>query len=189
MTNRLLTFMAILGAVALMAAGCGDDDTSTTAADATTAGDTTTTDTGTGEDTTDTTDTGDDTTDTGDDTTDTGEDLGVDNCLNDADQAVLSAPDADIVGQATTCGLGCIGQPPSCATPCVAEKTGLSEACAACYGAIINCSISNCVGPCAADPGGDDCTTCQVENGCVELLETCSGINVSDDTGDDTTGD
>jgi hypothetical protein len=173
--------MALLASV-IWSVGCSsDDDGGTTTGTTSTTTDGTTTDGATTGGDTATTDGGATTDGTG---ATTGGGTGTDGtaCLNADDGAIVQS-DLDVTGEATTCGLGCIGKADTCAGECVAEKTGLSGGCAGCYAEIINCTIANCVGACATDPGSDDCGTCQAENGCVQLFYDCSGL--TEDAGDD----
>ena len=95
-------------------------------------------------------------------------------CTNAADQEIIGS--TDVAAEARTCGLAAIGKPPGSATPCIVAATGLTEACAGCYGGTVDCTIANCIGDCAADPSGQPCSDCQVEKGCIAAFEECSGV-------------
>jgi len=104
-----------------------------------------------------------------------------DACINDDDRAIIEGGEVDIQGEATTCGLGCITNPDpvGCSAPCVAEATGLSLECSTCYAFMIDCTIDNCLGVCAADPGGETCVACLEDAGCISALNECTGITSS----------
>jgi len=101
-----------------------------------------------------------------------------DQCVNEADGAILSGGEVDATGAAQTCGLGCLAQedPGACSMTCVMDETGLSAGCAGCYVGTIVCTIDNCVAECAADPTSDDCGACQVDAGCINDFYACSGL-------------
>lgn len=112
-------------------------------------------------------------------------------CLNDADGAILADESIDASAVAGDCALGtngiedrCLGaeDPLACSTMCVARETGLTEDCATCYGATVDCSIQNCIAECSADPSGDACRTCQVEAGCTTEFYSCTGLTPPEDT-------
>ena len=189
------TAIAILGATALILAGCGSSDNPTTTGGDTTAGTTAGTTGGdtagtTGGDTAGTTGgetTGGDTTGgetTGGDDVKTPEDYGCEPhpgdpiegemgaCQNTVDGCILGELDA--TAAATSCGLGCLGAGPECSGECMA-KTGLSEGCGGCFSAILGCVFDNCIGQCATAPGSDECSDCR-EEFCNADFETCSGL-------------
>ena len=101
-------------------------------------------------------------------------------CTNAADAKLLAteALQTAVSGKASTCGLGCLTatDPATCATDCVVKGTGLSSACAGCYGGTVLCSIKNCVKDCAADPSSKACRDCQVKNGCISTFYACTGL-------------
>jgi hypothetical protein len=79
---------------------------------------------------------------------------------------------------AGVCGLGeCISAKDSaCAVACIAKATGATDACADCYGAAVKCTLDNCFLECKDDPEADECKACQVDKGCRETFNTCSGL-------------
>ena len=115
-------------------------------------------------------------------------------CMNAADKALLdtTAKQDAITGKASTCGLGCLTDtdPATCATTCVATGTGLSTACAGCYGATVLCSIKNCVAQCGVDPKSKACRDCQIKFNCISEFYKCTGLTppATPDAGT-TTGD
>jgi hypothetical protein len=54
---------------------------------------------------------------------------------------------------------------------------GISDACGACYTNIALCSLSFCLGECAADADAIGCVKCQFDNGCRGPFEKCSGVD------------
>ena len=65
------------------------------------------------------------------------------------------------------------GDPAGCTTSCLVNETGLSQGCASCFGALLQCAIDNCIGQCL-DPGSAACATC-TEQQCLGAFSTCSG--------------
>jgi hypothetical protein len=96
-------------------------------------------------------------------------------CTNETDLATLASVDA--AASAGSCGLGCLADedPRACSIACIVDDTGLSNECAGCFGDIVACSIEFCLAPCASDPAGDACAACQVESGCVDAFDACTG--------------
>lgn len=84
----------------------------------------------------------------------------------------------DVRKAAEVCGLGeCISAKDSaCAIACISKATGATDACADCYGAAVACTLKNCFDKCSADPEADECKACQVDKGCRETFNTCSGL-------------
>jgi hypothetical protein len=101
------------------------------------------------------------------------EDDGV--CENDTDCPMVESGDAR--SSAQSCGQGCLqdDDPEACSVACIVDK-GVTEGCATCYAATVNCSIENCFAECAANPASAGCSTCQVESGCRAAFDSCSGL-------------
>jgi hypothetical protein len=99
-------------------------------------------------------------------------------CTNAADIAIIEGGSVNPTGAAGDCGLVNLGTDDArvCALFCVAQATDLSDGCASCYAATVACSITNCLGACAADPGADRCTECRDAQGCTQLFYDCSGL-------------
>lgn len=98
-------------------------------------------------------------------------------CTNAADDALFNDPAKDVSGKTGNCGVGCIGKKDAvaCAQPCIIKDTGVTSDCAMCLAIQVDCAIKNCIGECAADPGGKACCDCRVAKKCVENFSTCSG--------------
>jgi hypothetical protein len=119
----------------------------------------------------------------------------VDQCINDADQAIFDELGDEVGVIAASCGIPpgtpCGGQigtvyggdrsPAAamalsdCIAQCVSDETALSTGCTSCYGLITTCTIdSPCLAPCATDPGSAECATCSTE--ACGFLDACLGI-------------
>lgn len=94
-------------------------------------------------------------------------------CTNAADEALINGASFDKTS--TDCGTSCFVNldPTGCAATCMA-KAGLSQACAACYGADIECGIAQCAGPCAADSASAACRDCVTQH-CDPAFIACAG--------------
>jgi hypothetical protein len=125
----------------------------------------------------------------------TGDQHPVDQCVNDADQAIYDDLGAGAVGDvaagcanpAAGCGgpLGAIlGGDTSenarkalgdCIAQCVSDETGLSTECTSCYGLITTCAIADCLEPCLPpNSGSAECAACSTEN--CGFFDACLGI-------------
>jgi hypothetical protein len=99
----------------------------------------------------------------------------VDACLDAPDQSILSNMMA-VTQAAQDCGFGCFANPePNCNTDCMVMKTGLSPACAGCYGDSIHCAAMNCLQPCLAGNDTPDCRACS-DQFCTPAFKKCSGL-------------
>jgi hypothetical protein len=76
-------------------------------------------------------------------------------------------------GWGLECGRMASGQG-SVATTCMKGK-GLTQGCAGCWGASVDCTVNNCILPCALDAMGADCKACNVKM-CDPAFNTCSGF-------------
>lgn len=98
--------------------------------------------------------------------------LPTDACTNSDDLALVCAPGwSDAVGECARAESG----DPDGTTNCLVENSGISEACASCYGAATGCVLNNCIGECATAPDSEACNDCRVENGCDVLQDDCTG--------------
>ena len=104
-------------------------------------------------------------------------------CDNEADLALLEGGEIDPEAEAQACAMNCIGEPPGCATTCIVDETGLSEACAGCFGAMINCAMENCIGQCMENPESEECMQC-VEDSCMADFADCSGVSPDNPPGE-----
>ena len=115
----------------------------------------------------------------------------VDQCTNDADQAIFDDPEVnpdEVVAMCPTSDCGgpvgaVIGGDTSdrarmalgeCVSECLSDRTGLSEGCSGCYAGVTVCAVSDCLDACFEDPGGQECATCTLEN-CPDF-EACRGF-------------
>ncbi|NUN12590.1 MAG: hypothetical protein HUU55_03020 [Myxococcales bacterium] len=97
-------------------------------------------------------------------------------CLNTADLAAMSNVNTGVIG--SNCGVSCLfaGDPAACTATCVQNQTGVSGACASCFGDLVACTIDNCVSACATNPSSSNCFVCQANAGCTEAFNQCAGI-------------
>jgi hypothetical protein len=114
--------------------------------------------------------------DTGVDTAvaDSGVDAGATGaCTNAADEAITDS--AAFATDTEGCGMGCFLDPnkAACVATCVL-KTGVSQACADCFGSHVACAIDNCLQECF-DSSSAGCVDC-LASGCDPAFTECSGI-------------
>jgi len=98
-------------------------------------------------------------------------------CVNDADQDTLADVAGTIESAVGNCAFQCIADPApgTCAGACVATATGLSAACANCFGGAVACTIANCIAQCI-DAASQACADCRAAN-CNEDFRACAGID------------
>ncbi len=95
-------------------------------------------------------------------------------CQNDTDcQFVIDGTARITAGQ---CGQGCLGKDESCAVDCITGEIDITPDCASCYAETVQCSIENCLTECISDTESDKCKACQVQKGCRDAFNTCSGL-------------
>jgi hypothetical protein len=104
---------------------------------------------------------------------DTGTQLGA--CQNTADQAIFNA--VDVAAEVETCATDCALKTDvnTCTSQCVVTATGLSSACAGCYGAVTACMIDNCLNVCI-NRNSPLCLSCQ-DRYCTSAFNTCTGLS------------
>lgn len=95
-------------------------------------------------------------------------------CQNEVDCEFVIDGTARIT--AGTCGQGCLGMEESCPVDCITDELAISAECATCYAQAVGCSIQNCLSECLSNPEADQCKLCQVEKGCRDAFNTCSGL-------------
>jgi hypothetical protein len=97
-------------------------------------------------------------------------------CENEQDCPKVVSVEARAAAQ--TCGLGCLedADPGTCAVACIVDAEDMSQACAACYAGVVGCATENCLAECAENPAAEMCTQCQIDAGCREEFDTCSGL-------------
>lgn len=98
-------------------------------------------------------------------------------CGNDSDEAVEA--EYDILVEATNCSFGCIFDPDvaGCVGSCVNMATGLSPACALCYGESAECGIAACTAECAVNQTAPECTACLDVN-CIPDFDLCASVPI-----------
>jgi hypothetical protein len=78
---------------------------------------------------------------------------------------------------AGTCGKGCLASSDeNCARDCLLEELAMSSECAQCYVDTVACTVMNCLAECVNNPEADECKVCQVEKGCRDAFNECSGL-------------
>ena len=97
-------------------------------------------------------------------------------CQNEGDCPAVQSGEARMA--AGVCGSGeCLGAADSgCAITCIQRTVDVSDECADCYGAAVACTAKKCLDKCLGNTEGDACKACQVEMGCREAFNTCSGL-------------
>ncbi|HEX2876193.1 MAG TPA: hypothetical protein VHP33_33305 [Polyangiaceae bacterium] len=78
---------------------------------------------------------------------------------------------------AGTCGKGCLASSDeNCAVDCILEELAMSSECAKCYADTVACTVMKCLAECVSDPEAEACKLCQVEKGCRDAFNECSGL-------------
>ena len=95
-------------------------------------------------------------------------------CTNASDLAVFEARSSEIETVIGNCVTPCILTGETCYTECVRDELGLTDECAACFGAIMQCTATNCMFQCM-DATNPECETCRDTN-CSPAFEECSGL-------------
>jgi hypothetical protein len=188
------TFLSALALVTLSVYGCGDDDddgnnsgTGATGATSNAAGETNGS-SGSGENMSsgggDTASGGGDATSGGGEATSAGgapsgnvmcDPEAMTTCQNDMDCEFVESGEARLA--AGQCGLDCLqSDEESCAVDCITAAIEISADCAGCYAGAVACAQKNCLAACIEDPESDGCKACQVEKGCRDEFNTCSGL-------------
>jgi hypothetical protein len=94
-----------------------------------------------------------------------------DSCLNPQDEEVRATFNLD--AEAESAGLSCTGNA-TCISQALQTDTGLSSACADCFGSVGGCAASNCALQCLGGSGSSGCRNCVASN-CAQEFEVCSG--------------
>jgi hypothetical protein len=97
-------------------------------------------------------------------------------CDNAADLAAFETAGA-IDGHVSACVSQCLtsGQlNATCYSGCVQQRTGLSAPCSACFGQVMQCTVTNCALRCL-NPASADCTACRDEK-CTPAFTECAGV-------------
>jgi hypothetical protein len=93
-------------------------------------------------------------------------------CVNTGDCGTSRAEMARKVGE---CGRRCLGAA-SCTATCMKDGLSLSQNCAECWGAVVQCGRDKCLTVCAAGTDSPDCRDCTVSSGCDATFARCSGL-------------
>lgn len=96
-------------------------------------------------------------------------------CQNETDcPFVVNGQARMVAGQ---CGIDCLeSSEESCPVDCIVEETSMTADCATCYAGAVACATKNCLAQCIDDTEAEECKQCQVEKGCREEFNTCSGL-------------
>ncbi len=78
----------------------------------------------------------------------------------------------------SACGAGSEGMNMGCAVECIVAASGLSEACAECFGTAAACERSCCGDVHDGGQEGEECGTCAAA-GCIPGFEECSGLGTT----------
>jgi len=106
---------------------------------------------------------------------------GGDACDNTSDLDELANNIEAIEEASGDCGMSCIADSDiaSCAGECIemTEGVNLSRGCADCFGAVVECTVDNCLTQCIADPSSTECVMCR-ETNCDPVFEACAGVAI-----------
>ena len=95
--------------------------------------------------------------------------VAMDACTNTGDLALVCDPSFMDEVEACADPAGVL------VAPCLVQNTGVSPACASCYGTAVRCIVENCLHLCATAPDSQECEDCSVESGCIARLDECTG--------------
>jgi hypothetical protein len=91
-------------------------------------------------------------------------------CTDSADMAIENQ--SSFKENATNCAIDHLAEEP--ATLDCLEGLGISDACALCYDALLQCSLAHCASPCSSNIAAPACVTCELAN--CDSFQTCSGL-------------
>ncbi|MBI5532466.1 MAG: hypothetical protein HY898_07115 [Deltaproteobacteria bacterium] len=94
-------------------------------------------------------------------------------CTNTADLAIIQGS-TDFQTKVGDCAKSNMGADPATKN-CIIQQTGISDACATCFGAEIKCAASKCMVQCIADSNSQPCKDCRAQN-CDPAFTVCSGL-------------
>ncbi len=110
-------------------------------------------------------------------------------CQNDEDRPILAGETGvDVDAEVPTCAQGLLmgglspadEEFPVRVGECLATATGLSAACAACYGANADCSADSCLAKCLGTQTAPACVDCRCgrtgPTNCIQAFVDCSGV-------------
>jgi hypothetical protein len=90
-------------------------------------------------------------------------------CINAADTAIIC--ESTFMDEVAACGFG---EGAEAISTCVTENTGVSGACATCFGDVTECGALNCSTDCGPAPDSQECTVCRAAN-CGAAFNACAG--------------
>jgi hypothetical protein len=104
-------------------------------------------------------------------------------CDPEVDGVCQNATDCPFVVDGTArmtagqCGIDCLeSTDEACPVDCIVDELHMTPDCATCYAGAVACATMNCLADCIQDTESDACKLCQVEKGCREEFNTCSGL-------------
>lgn len=97
-------------------------------------------------------------------------------CHNAEDLAIIYGGGFDTV--VLDCTMTCFGSPDldQCVSDCIVAEAGISGGCADCFGALSDCTVTNCFSACSTNPDSPECLACLEAAGCTSAFVTCSGL-------------
>ena len=117
-------------------------------------------------------------------------DAGMDNCVSDADRAILERTDHgpsmnetfdQVVDRRTRQCILALGvtsgdRLEECVRDGLVNDTDISQMCSECYARAAECSSERCAGPCYLSGTADSCRQCRCDMSCEAIVEECSGV-------------
>lgn len=104
-------------------------------------------------------------------------------CDPEADGVCQNSTDCPFVVDGTArmtagqCGIDCLeSEEEACPVDCIVDELHMTPDCATCYAGAVACATMNCLAECIQDTEAEACKLCQVEKGCREEFNTCSGL-------------
>lgn len=97
-------------------------------------------------------------------------------CANPDDHAWLASHYTRLGDVSKDCAFECLTDDAACAAACVREATGLGAACSDCFGALVDCTVSNCALRCIV-ASSDMCIECRAEH-CDRAFVRCAGVEI-----------
>jgi hypothetical protein len=100
-------------------------------------------------------------------------------CENETDCPKVVSGEARESAQ--ICGVSCLESDDqgTCTVGCIVGDVQITQACAVCYATLVGCAAQYCLGTCGADPAGAECVQCQIDSGCRDGFDACSGLETA----------
>jgi hypothetical protein len=81
----------------------------------------------------------------------------------------------DVNAKVAECGQRCFGAGP-CTAMCLKDGLGITQGCADCWGAVVQCGRDKCLTQCINGTDTPACRDCTASAGCDSAFATCSGL-------------